>query len=111
MSTLLRDNALALTLGGCCLLFSAWLYLSEAPDRSAAVAQAQQAADKDKALPQADALPLRPGRRPAAVAQEVSRSGGRKDAPAQAADELANAPALQLDGLHLSPADWQSAPR
>jgi hypothetical protein len=101
MSKLLRDNAFALSLGGCCLALSGWIYLNEGPSPNPAVAAAPQAAEQERT-----SSPV--GRRPQVVAaQDVSRAAAKKDGPAAPGNQPHDPAANQLDGLHLSPADWQ----
>ena len=100
MSKLFRDNALALSLGGCCLALSGWIYLSEGPNPNSAVAAAPQAAGQERTSSPA-------GRRPQVVAAQDVPPAAKKDGPTASGNQPDGPAANQLDGLQLAPADWQ----
>jgi hypothetical protein len=124
MSKLLRDNGLALTLGACCLLLSAWLYATDRSDstassaRSPSPAVAAQAVGKDPAQLQvqtqtsADAASQQRKRRPASGGtQDGAHSGTHLDAAADTTrgrDQADGTASPDAGGISLAPADWHA---
>jgi hypothetical protein len=112
MNKLLQDNGYALTLGGFCLLVSAWLYTNDVS--SPAASTASSTPERAQAQTETETPAARRARRMTAVAaQEAPRQAARRDpsAPGQGREPANEVLAPEFEGLNVSPADWHASPK
>src|SRR6202521_5079135 len=105
---LLRDNSLALTLAAFCLLLSAWLYVTDTPNRRPAV-QLDASSDRTESRPDTTTPRDAPSR--TATTPEKSPPPMPRAKPAlQAQQRDVGAPGpAGVTEMQLSPVDWRPA--